>query len=82
MDRNRALFAGWAVAGLVLVVVGWFLYEPLQSAVVGLSQLLPSQLFEVDSEIASLLLAPINSVAALVAVGFFAFRALYKKVLG
>ena len=78
--ERRQVLAGWAVAGLVLVAVGWFLYEPLQNLVFGLSELLPSQLIELDTEWASQLLAPINSVAALVAVGYFAFRALYKKV--
>lgn len=77
---RRQVLAGWTVAGLALVIVGWFLYEPLQNAVFGLSQLLPSQLVEVDTAWASQLLAPVNSVAALVAVGYFAFRALYKKV--
>ena len=78
--QRRQVLVGWAVAGLVMVALGWFLYEPLQDAVFGLSGLLPSQLIAIDTAWASQLLAPVNSIAAVVGVSFLAGRAFYKRL--
>ncbi len=80
-SRRRALL-GWAAVAVVLLTGAWLVSGPLTNAVNLLTQLLPQSLVEVDAGNRFLvqLLAPINSVAAVVALGLFGLRLAYKKI--
>lgn len=81
--RRRALI-GWASLAVAFLAVAWLLSGPLTEAVGLVTRLLPQSLIEIDAgdEFFAQLLAPINSVAAAVALGFFALRFVYKKIFG
>ena len=81
--RRRALI-GWAAVAVLLLAGAWLLSGPLTGAVGLVTQLLPQSLveFEAGNELFAQLLAPINSVAAAVALGAFALRFAYKKIFG
>jgi len=77
---RRRVVIGWVIAGLALVTTGWLFSAPLHGTVNLLTQVMPTSLIEVKDGWIAQLLAPLNSVAAIVAVGFFASRSLYKKI--
>ena len=79
--RRRAVIA-WMAAGVVLLAVAWLL-TPTMVAAVGLaSQALPRSLVEVDQPAAlvSQVLAPLNSIAAVLAVTVLAIVFALKKL--
>jgi hypothetical protein len=77
---RRKVVIGWAVAGLLLLPVGWLLAAPLQDTVLLLSQILPKSLVELDDGLAAQMFAPINSFSAIAAVAILGARVLYKKI--
>lgn len=79
--RRRALM-GWAAVAVVLLAATWLLSGPITNAANVLTQLLPRSLVEIEAgnELVAQLLAPINSVAAVVALGLFGLRLAYKKI--
>lgn len=81
--RRRALF-GWATLAVAFLAGAWLLSGPLTGAASLLTQLMPQSLVEFDegNQLLAQLLAPVNSVAAAVAVGLLGFRFAYKKIFG
>jgi len=77
---QRRVVIGWIIAATILLSIGWFMSASLQGAVQVMTQFLPTSLIDVREEWIAQLVAPINSVAAVVAAGFFAARVLYKKI--
>ena len=77
--RRRTLML-WAAAAAVAISCLAFLAAPLISAIVLVSNLLPTELVAVDNEWLKLLLSPVNSVAAAIAVGALALRKFYKMI--
>ena len=70
VDRERRrTVVGWSLAGLVALIGFAFVASPVFAAVDFIGQLLPVSLIEVETEWLQMLLSPINSVAAAVAVG-------------
>ena len=70
VDRQRyrtMLF--WSLAGLVALIGFAFLASPVFAAVDFVSQFLPMSLVEVETEWLQMLLSPVNSIAAAIAIG-------------
>ena len=67
--RRRRTVLGWSLVGLLALVGLAFVASPVFAAVSFVSQFLPVSLIEVETEWLQMLLSPINSVAAAVAVG-------------
>lgn len=81
--RRRTLM-GWAAAAVLLLAGAWLVSGPVTSAVSLITRLLPQSLVEIEAsdQLFGQLLAPINSVAAVVALGMFVLRFAYKKIFG
>ena len=79
-ERRRTMVF-WVGFGLVAVVVLAVLAAPLMTAVNMASQLLPTSLVEIESELLQQLLSPINSVAAAIAIGALGIRKFYRRFL-
>lgn len=79
-NRRRVHVLAWTVLGLVFVACAWLLSSPVMGAVDVATRLLPTTLVDIDSEWVSLLFAPINSVAAVLALGVLGVRAAYRKI--
>ena len=79
--RRRALI-GWASLAVAFLAGAWLLSGPLTDAVGLVTRLLPQSLVEFDAgnQVFAQLLAPINSVAAAVALGGFGLWLAYKKI--
>lgn len=78
--RRRAVI-GRICVGLVMVACGWLLASLLQDVVLVLTQFLRSPLIELDiSGLSAQLLAPVNSIAALVALGLLGLQMAYRKI--
>ena len=77
---RRRVVIGWTIVGLILVTIGWLFSAPLQGTVNLMTELLPTSLIDVREDWIGQLIAPVNTVAAIVAVGFFSVRLLYKKI--
>jgi len=67
-QRHRAMVS-WSLVGLVALIGFSFVASPVFAAVDFVSQLLPMSLVEVEAEWMQMLLSPINSIAAAIAVG-------------
>lgn len=67
-QRTRTVLI-WSFVGLVILVGFAFVASPVFAAVNFVSQYLPVSLVEVEVEWMQMLLAPVNSVAAVIAVG-------------
>lgn len=77
--RRRALI-GWVAAGLVSAGFALALTEPLLYTVNLATQVLPRSLLELDNSIAAQLVAPVNSIAGIVALCLLGLRMAYKKI--
>lgn len=77
--RRRTLSA-WIGVGFVVAVAAWLLTGPVVSAVNLGAQFLPKSLIELDNQVLADVVAPVNSVAILVAVGILGLRAIYRKI--
>ena len=80
-ERRRTMLF-WAGFGLVAVVVLALLAGPVLAAFSMASQFLPKSLVEIESELLRLLLSPINSVAAVIAIAALGIRKFYRRFLG
>ena len=78
-SRRRTLVLWIVIAGVVITCLA-LLAAPLMSAFVMVSRLLPAELVAVDSEWLRLLISPINSVAAAIAIGALALRKFYLRI--
>ena len=76
------MIIAWSVAGVVLAVAAWLLTPTLVGAVSLLSQALPQPLIEIEdtTAIVSQVFAPLNSVAAVVAVIAVVIVCAYRKI--
>lgn len=77
--RRRAVI-GWICVGLVSVICGWWLARMLQDAVNVLTQVLPLTLIDLDIGWPAQFLAPVNSIAGLVALGLLGLRRAYREI--
>ena len=79
--RHRAIFA-WAATGLALAIAAWLLTPTVVGAVDLLSQTLPQSLVEIDEPAAliGLVLAPVNSIAAAIAITVLVIAFAYRKI--
>lgn len=80
-ERRRALLA-WSAFGLAGVVVLALLSNPLFVALSMATQLLPMSLVDIETEWLRQLASPINSVAALIAIGALGIRGFFRRFLG
>ena len=67
-QRHRVML-GWAAVGLVILIAFALVASPIFATVELVSQFLPASLVEFETEWLQMLLSPINSVAAALAVG-------------
>ncbi|MBT8081965.1 MAG: hypothetical protein KJP08_03840 [Gammaproteobacteria bacterium] len=79
--RRRTVVV-WAVAATVTVVVLIFLAAPVLTALRLVTELLPVSVVEIQSDWMKQLLAPVNSVAALIAVLALGIRKFYRRIFG
>lgn len=80
-SRRRTLLF-WTIAAAVVITCLAFLAAPLMSTIVLVSNLLPRELVAFDTAWLRMLVSPINSVAAAIAVGVLVLRKFYKRILG
>lgn len=78
-SRRRTLVL-WLVIAAVAIACLALLAAPLMSAIALFSRLLPAELVTVDTEWLKLLISPVNSVAAAIAVGALALRKVYLRI--
>ena len=64
---------------LVSAALIWMLAEPIQNGVYYMMQGLFSSVSQIDNQLMSELLAPVNNIAALLALSGLVIRKLYKK---
>jgi hypothetical protein len=80
-ERQRSLLV-WAALSLVMIA-GLALLAPLVITALGMAtNLLPVSLVDIETEWLQLLLAPINSVAAAIAIGALAIFKFFRRILG
>lgn len=75
-DRRRAM-ALWGIIGAVVLVSLALLAPILMSTVTLVSGLLPKELVQVETTWLRLIMSPVNSIAAAIAVGGLALRKFY-----
>ena len=78
-QRRRTILL-WSGFGVLALVVIAFLVSPLIATLQMATQLLPTSIVEVETQWLQLLLAPINSVAAIIALGFLGIRRFYRRI--
>ena len=72
--RHRAIFA-WAATGLALAIAAWLLTPTVVGAVDLLSQTLPQ-----PAALIGQVLAPVNSIAAAIAITVLVIAFVYRKI--
>ena len=77
--RRRTLLA-WCCVGIVFFAGAWLLAGPLTSVVTIAMQILPDRLVTLDDNWVSQLIAPVNSIAGVVALVFLGLRLAYRKI--
>ena len=83
IDRGRhRLLLVWAGLSIVAVVALALLAAPVFSALAMASSLLPVSLVDIETQWLQQLLAPINSVAAAIAIGALGIRMIYRRIFG
>ncbi len=80
-QRHRAM-VGWSLVGLTILICFTFVASPVFAAVDLVSQFLPVSLVEIETEWLQMLLSPINSVAAAIAVGALLIRKFFRWIFG
>ncbi len=82
VDRQRRrTMVFWFLAGLVVLVGFALVASPVIAAVDFVSQFLPVSLVEIESEGMRMLLSPVNSIAAAIAVGGLLIFRFFRWVL-
>lgn len=77
--RHTTLF-GWACLALVLLVCLWFVAEPAMRAIDLIVRFLPQSWFAIENRAAAVLLSPINSVGAVVAIVVLGLYRFFRKL--
>jgi hypothetical protein len=80
-ERRRALLA-WSAFGLAGVVVLALLAHPLFTALAMATQLLPMSLIDFETEWLRQLASPINSIAAVIAIGALGIHRFVRRFFG
>jgi hypothetical protein len=80
-ERRRTLLV-WSAIGLAGIVVLALLASPLFAALSMATQLLPMSLVDIETEWLRQLASPINSVAAMIAIGALGIRSFFRRFLG
>jgi hypothetical protein len=81
IDRGRhRLLLAWATVSIIAIAGLSFLAPPVIEAISMASSLLPVSLVEIETQWLQQLLAPINSVAAAVAIGALGIRKFYRRI--
>ena len=79
--RQRWTVAAWLVAGLTAAACVALLAWPLQDIAGAAAPFLFSTLIDIGSPLLAQTLAPLNSVAGVLALGLIGLRAAYRKIL-
>lgn len=79
-ERRRALLA-WSAFGLVGISLLALLAKPVFAAFAMATQLLPVSLVDIETEWLRMLLSPINSIAAVIALGALGIRRFFRRLL-
>ncbi len=79
-QRHRAILL-WSLFGLVVLIGFAFVASPVFAAVDFVSQFLPTSLVDVETEWLQMLLSPVNSIAAAIAVGGLLIVKFFRWVL-
>jgi len=79
-SSTRRTVIGWAIAGLLLVPVTWWMAGPVLETLNVVGELLPDSLFTIEQELLAELLAPINSAAGITGLAFLAGWFFYRKI--
>jgi hypothetical protein len=83
VDRERRrLMLTWSALVFIGVIVLAALAKPVFAALVMATQLLPVSLVDIEAEWLRLLVSPVNSVAAVVAVGILGIRWFFRRFVG
>ena len=81
VDRvRRKASAGWLGIALLFAVFAWWISGPIVHATSLLLGILPASLVDINDQFVADLLAPVNSVAGVVALLFLLLRFVYKKL--
>lgn len=80
-ERRRALLA-WSAFGLAGVMVLALLANPLFTALAMATQLLPMSLVDIETAWLRQLASPINSIAAVIAIGAIGIHRFFRRFLG
>ena len=79
-QRHRAMLI-WSAVGFVALIGFFFAAGPVFTAVNFVSQFLPTSLVDVETEWLQMLLSPVNSIAAAIAVGGLLIVKFFRWVL-
>ncbi len=81
IDRQRRrTVLGWALTGLALAPVTWWLSGPVVTTISLASRLMPDSIFEIESAWLDQLLAPVNSGAGVAGLLFIIAWWLFRKI--
>ncbi len=80
-ERRRTVLV-WSVIAVIIALVLAVLAAPVFTALSMATQLLPASVVEIETDWLGQLLSPINSVAAIIALGILGIRKFYKRFLG
>jgi hypothetical protein len=79
-DQRRKTLLVWLVFVIAGIIGFALVAAPVITAVSMATELLPTSLVNFESDWISMLLAPVNSVAAAIALGALAIRSFYRRV--
>lgn len=83
IDRSRRrLLVAWAGLSIIAIAGLSLLASPVIEAITMASSLLPVSLVDIETRWLQQLLAPINSVAAALAIGVLGIRKFYRRIFG
>lgn len=78
-ERRRTLLV-WVSVGVLVIACLAVLAAPLMSALALASSLLPVELVEIENKWVQMLVSPVNSVAAPIAIGVLLLRKFYMRI--
>ena len=83
VDRNRhRLLAVWAALSIVMIAGLALLASPVIEALTMATKLLPVSLLDIETQWVRQLVAPVNSIAAAIAIAALAIRKFFRRILG
>lgn len=77
---RRHSIISWSCIGIAFAMLAWLAAPVLVGAVTLMTQVLPASLIDIEDEFFAQLLAPLNSIAMLVAAVLLGAFYLYRKV--